>query len=406
MKKVMIVDPSSTPQKLVRSLGYLGYEVISPDFKVVYEAVNSEKPDLIVVPFNIQEKLGLDIVRRIRKADNTSIASIPIIVVSSADKMEIVVNQVNQVKECKVNEFIIDPVNNFGLLIDRITLHISGKVESSWNTLPPLPKAILTETLGAINTMFSLVEKSTVSVSDVTQMKRNKNFSDKDFIPLNDGRAISIGKLWNSFPTKKLDNITKNMNLQIIEKENQIDVLLQSLKEHDNYNFTHCIRVALYLGLLLKHENTDFKDIENHMSQMIMAALLHDIGHTTVDKSLIHKTEKITREELEILKSHAMATEKILLSQKTFSKLVVQTASTAHERLDASGYPRRFDGSKLYPSARMIAVVDAYDAMISKTSYREPLTSEKAFAEIRADSGKFDQNIVNDFESLLKKVGG
>lgn len=406
MKKVLIVDPSSTLPKLARSLGYLGYAVISPDFKDVNEAIHSEKPDLLVVPFNIQEKLGLDIVRKVRKADDASIANTPIIVVSSADKMEVVVDQVNQVKQCKVSEFIIDPVNNFGLLIDRITLHISSRVESSWNTLPPLPKAILTETLVAINTIFSLVEKSTVSVSDVNHMKRNKKFSDKDFIALNDGRAISIGKIWNSFPTQKLNSITENLNIQIIEKEKQIGVLLQSLKDHDNYNFTHCIRVALYLGLLLKHESGDFKDVEDHISQMVMAALLHDIGHTTVDKNLIHKTEKITREELETLKSHALATEKILLSQKIFSKLVVQTASTAHERLDASGYPRGFDGSKLYPSARMIAVVDAYDAMISKTSYRDPLSHEKALAEIRADSAKFDQNIVNDFEVLLNKVGG
>lgn len=406
MKTVFIVDPPSIPPIVGRSLGYYNYQVTSvqPNDNIL-DLLQTEKPDLVLIPFNMRGKPGLDIVRGIRQNPIPTVANTPVIVISDSDKVAVVMDQVKQIKQCNVNEFIIDPAGNIGLLIDRITLHISSRVESSWETLPELPRTILTQTLATINVLFNTIARSSLSASEVSHLKKNKKFNDKDLVQLGNGSAFSIVRLWNSFPMAKFDAIAENMGIQIVEQESHIDVLLRSLREHDNYNFTHCIRVALYLGLLLKHERVGYQDFSYHLSQMIKAALLHDIGHITVDKNLLHKFGEITKDERRVLQEHARSTEKIMLGQKKFSKLTAQTAAASHERLDGSGYPHKFDGAKLYPSARMIAIVDAYDAMSSKTPYRNPLTPVQAFAELRADKGKFDQKLVADFEELLYHMG-
>lgn len=405
MKKVLLVEASSVPPILNRSLDYLNYEVISiPHNDTTLDCVEMHNPNLVLIPFNTQGgKKGLDIVREIRST--SAVEKTPVIVVSNSDRAETLVDQIKQTKQYNVSEFIIDPDRNIGLLIDRITLHVSSRVESAWETLPPLPRAILTETLSAINALFDTVEKCALTVAEISQMKQSKNFISDNFVQLSDGRAISIGKLWNAFSAKRLEEITKNIGLQIVDRENRVDILLQAMYDHDNYNFTHSVRVAVYLGLLLKYERAGYQDFSIHLPQMIMAALLHDIGHTMVDKNLLHKSGEITKDEMAILRGHSGATEKIISSQKGFSKLTAQTAATAHERLDGSGYPYGFDESKLYPSARMIAIVDAYDAMNSKVPYRKTLTPSQAFAELRADSNKFDQRIVDKFEELLHKLG-
>lgn len=405
MKKVLLVDPVSIPPIVNRTLGYLNYEVASAQHDdPILDRILLDKPELVLIPFDLQGKQGLDVVRAIRKNPIPHIANTPVIIVSDADKMDVVIDQVRQTKQCNVNEFIIDPAKNFGLLIDRITLHINNRVESSWETLPRLPKSILTQTLSTVNTLFKAAEISTLSASEVAHLKQNKNFDEKNFVLLSDGRAISIGKLWNSIPIQKIDSLAHEISTQIVDQENRLNVLLQALRDHDNHNFTHSIHVALYLGLLLKHEQAGYQDFNDHLPQMIIAALLHDIGQVTVNKNLTHKSEALSRDELRLLQGHGWATEKILSSQKGFSKLTAQTASAAHERLDGSGYPHRFDASKLYPSARMIAIIDAYAAMTSKTAYRKPLASAQAFAELR-NNAKFDQKIVADFEALIHKMG-
>lgn len=405
MKKILIIDPPSIPPIVHRSLGYLNYEVTETPYNdKTLNCILTTNPDLVLTPFSAQGRLGVDIARKIRQNSNPTIARTPVIMVSHEERVEVLVNQIRQSKQCNVNEFIVSPDRNIGLLMDRIALHISHKAESAWKELPPLPKAILSETLSTINTLSLMVEKSSLSAREVSQMKLNKSFKDEKYVQLNDGRAIFIEKLWTGFSIKNLDTITQNIGAQIIEQENNIDILLKALSDHDNYSFTHSIRVAVYLGLLLKYAHVGLTDFNTHLAQIITGALLHDVGHFTVDKNLLHKPGELSKNELKALQDHALATEKIISSQQGFSKLTVQTASAVHERLDGSGYPNKFNGDKLYPSARMISIVDAYDAMNSKAPYRKPLTPQQAFAELRASGNKFDQKVVDAFEELLHKV--
>ena len=168
--------------------------------------------------------------------------------------------------------------------------------------------------------------------------------------------------------------------------EETTEALANAIDAKDKYTSGHSIRVALYSRRIAREARLPEKTCE----QVYFAALLHDVGKIGVPLEIINKIGKLTDEEYAEIKKHPVFGDQILSSIQTAPYLAVG-ARHHHERYDGRGYPDGLSGEDIPLIARIIAVADAYDAMTSVRSYREPLTREAVKEELRKGIGtQFD----------------
>ena len=135
-------------------------------------------------------------------------------------------------------------------------------------------------------------------------------------------------------------------------------------------------------------------------------ALLHDIGKMGVPDHILLKPDKLTDEEYEIIKKHpAYAYE--LLSPIAFLKPALDIPYCHHERWNGTGYPRGLKGEEIPIAARLFAIVDVWDALLSDRPYRKGWPKDKVREYIRTLAGThFDPKIVEVFLSKIKEASG
>ena len=165
-----------------------------------------------------------------------------------------------------------------------------------------------------------------------------------------------------------------------------ITAFANSIDAKDKYTHGHSSRVAEYSKKLAEMNNKSEQECE----EIYYAALLHDIGKIGVPDSIITKDGKLTDEEFEKIKQHPALGLQILNSITEFPYLSIG-AGGHHERYDGKGYPYHLKGTDIPEIARIVSVADAYDAMSSKRSYRDPIPQQKVREEIVKGSGtQFD----------------
>lgn len=151
---------------------------------------------------------------------------------------------------------------------------------------------------------------------------------------------------------------------------------------------------------------------EWRLDEVVHAALLHDIGKLAVDERILEKPTKLTDEEFAVIKTHPGIGEAIV-SKVLEHKPLAKWIRHHHERMDGRGYPDNLPKSEIPIESRLIAVLDAYDAMTGTSAdghrrlYRDPVSSEKALEELRRCSGtQFDPRVVKAFEAVLRHGKG
>jgi HD-GYP domain-containing protein (c-di-GMP phosphodiesterase class II) len=133
---------------------------------------------------------------------------------------------------------------------------------------------------------------------------------------------------------------------------------------------------------------------EERCEDVRVAASLHDIGKVVVPAEILTKPGSLSTPEYELVKSHAAAAGEIL-SGIEWAGPITQTILQHHERLDGSGYPLGLEGEAIIPEARVLAVADVFEAMVSHRPYRPALPAEAALAELRGGAGaQYDASIV------------
>ena len=188
----------------------------------------------------------------------------------------------------------------------------------------------------------------------------------------------------------KLDNYVgeiedAGLKLKKLTKE-VIVAFANSIDAKDEYTHGHSSRVAEYSKRLATMNGKSDQECD----EIYYAGLLHDIGKIGIPESIITKEGKLTPEEYETIKQHPVLGKQILGSISDFPYLSVG-ALGHHERYDGKGYPEGLKGQDIPEIARIIAVADAYDAMSSKRSYRDPIPQQKVREEIVKGTGtQFD----------------
>lgn len=186
---------------------------------------------------------------------------------------------------------------------------------------------------------------------------------------------------------------------------------LASLAEtRDNETGAHIIRTQYYVRALAKElqsHQTYQQELDDETVELLFkSAPLHDVGKVGIPDAILLKPGKLTDDEFEIMKGHALIGGEALkvaeaqLGSNNFLRLAREIAETHHEKWDGSGYPRKLSGTEIPLSGRLMAVADVYDALISKRVYKPAFSHEKARDIIVDGKGThFDPAIVDAFIS-------
>lgn len=170
----------------------------------------------------------------------------------------------------------------------------------------------------------------------------------------------------------------------------------------DNDTGGHIMRISDYGCELAKALGLSAKEIEVFR----FASPMHDIGKIATPDSILKKEGKLTPEEFEVMKSHTVIGARMFDgSASPILKAASEICRAHHERWDGLGYPYGLKGDQIPLFARILTLVDVFDALVSKRCYKEAWSFEDALKHIKAQAGKqFDPHLVNAFLKIQPQI--
>ena len=199
-----------------------------------------------------------------------------------------------------------------------------------------------------------------------------------------------------------------NASEKILQTSEEVmDIMEQCLSENeagfhsltlitnkDYYTYTHSVNVGLYCmsyGIKTKMGPNDTRELG-------LGGMLHDVGKSKIDASLINKNGKLTDEEFQIIKSHSSLGKELLESMQCYGNNVVRMADEHHEKFKGNGYPNGLVGEEISNFARICKVMDVYDALTTRRSYKKALAPFEALTIMGKQMvDEFDFNILGNF---------
>lgn len=235
------------------------------------------------------------------------------------------------------------------------------------------------------------------------KIRKNCENTPTDTIPL----SIALGTSSKNTCSRNIDDLLKEAEDRVYREKLinsrggrsfMIDSLQESLGQKHPQTEEHTDRVVKYakrLGSRLKLRN-------DKLNELILLAKLHDIGKIGIPDDILLRPGKLNEEEFSIMKTHTEKGYRIAKSNPEIEP-VAKCILAHHERYDGTGYPLGLKGEDIPLLARIICVVDSYDAMTSNRSYRAKISKEGAINELKRCSGsQFDPYIVEVFLEEIK----
>lgn len=153
------------------------------------------------------------------------------------------------------------------------------------------------------------------------------------------------------------------------------------LREEDDYTYTHCLNVSILSNIFAKW----LKLTEEQIKEVTIAGLLHDVGKMKIDNNILNKPSKLTPEEFEIIKQHTTLGYETIKNQ-SINNSIKSGVLFHHEKMDGSGYPLGITQEQIPLYAKIIGIVDIYDAMTSKRSYHDRFSPFKVIRMFEQES--------------------
>lgn len=213
-----------------------------------------------------------------------------------------------------------------------------------------------------------------------------------------------------------LEDLVQERTAELIKTQALTIHALASLAEaRDNETGNHILRTQHYVKRLAEQLSSDtrFKTVlsDDIIATLYKSAPLHDIGKVGIPDRILLKPGRLDHDEFEIMKQHATigaeaiaAAEKQAGSGNCFLQTAREIAQFHHEKWDGSGYPQGLQGSEIPLSARLMAIADVYDALVSKRIYKPPFSHEKAVSIILEGRGShFDPDMTDAFAALQQE---
>jgi HD-GYP domain-containing protein (c-di-GMP phosphodiesterase class II) len=179
------------------------------------------------------------------------------------------------------------------------------------------------------------------------------------------------------------------------------EALAEALDARDRYTAGHSLRVADYAHAVAQELRLPDRDVEI----IRLAAWLHDVGKIGIPDAILLKPGPLTPEEIGLVKLHPQIGRRILERAPGFEPLL-DPVELHHENFDGTGYPYGLAGERIPLAARVIRVVDAFDAMTTDRAYRPAFTAESALKQIETGSGReFDPRCAVALLIIVRRRG-
>ena len=206
-----------------------------------------------------------------------------------------------------------------------------------------------------------------------------------------------------------MDQLYKN------ERDNRLMVLILShiVEFRNGESGSHILHIHVLTKMLLEHlnETSDKYNLSpSEINLISIASALHDIGKITVPSAILNKPGRLTSEEFEIMKQHALKGAEMLKSLEMYQserlvEIAYQICRWHHERYDGSGYPDGLVGDDIPIAAQVVAIADVYDALTSVRCYKLAVPHEMAMQMIiRGECGAFNPEILKCLEEIAPYV--
>ncbi|MBQ4800230.1 HD-GYP domain-containing protein [Pseudoalteromonas sp. MMG006] len=199
-----------------------------------------------------------------------------------------------------------------------------------------------------------------------------------------------------SLNVKVLDEIASEIVSSVFRNANAMSILTR-IKDKHSYNWRHMINCAIFTAVFAKYLGYE----EPLVQELAMGALLHDLGQAKLPQGIFSKPSKVTNNELIAIKKHVAQGLGLVKGEKGITPLMLDMIVNHHERLDGSGYPRAIQGDKISRPARIMAIVDVYDAMTADRPHQDGDEPINALRYLLANKHMFDAELVQHFIKCL-----
>lgn len=196
-------------------------------------------------------------------------------------------------------------------------------------------------------------------------------------------------------------------NTPIYNEKKDFEVYLKALitqiDSKDHYTARHSMNVMNYALKIYETMFESFKDVDNEaklkdVKDIAVASLFHDVGKCNTPDEILKKKGKLESEEMKVIRHHPVDTGRLL--RKYYNNRIAEIAENHHERIDGSGYPFGLSGHELSTEAKILAVVDAFDAMTTDRGYN----NVKSFADAAEELYNLPHLFDHEVASVLKRL--
>ena len=209
--------------------------------------------------------------------------------------------------------------------------------------------------------------------------------------------------------------VQKRTKELVLTRDITINALIGLLEVRDIESCNHTKRTQWMIKALCEQlaKEEPYREIlsDVYIKEIFETAPLHDIGKVGIPDSILLKPGKLTFEEFEIMKLHtiyginALKCEVVEDSIPSFVKTAIECIGGHHEKYDGSGYPKGLKGDDIPLPGRLMAIIDVYDALISKRVYKSAFKHEEALLLIKEERGKhFDPSLVDAFFAIEEQI--
>lgn len=182
-----------------------------------------------------------------------------------------------------------------------------------------------------------------------------------------------------------------------LESSKSVSISLEALKVSDEYTFKHSVDVgsmAMIIARKLGETNKFVQDIA-------LAGVLHDLGKSKIPLEILNKPAKLDPDEWEVMKQHSVFSYRLIQDIDSIPLEVKKAVLEHHENEDGTGYPMGIKGDQICKMAKILAVADVYDALVTERPYKEAKNPADALEMILGMSNKFDLEILKVFISCV-----
>ncbi len=175
---------------------------------------------------------------------------------------------------------------------------------------------------------------------------------------------------------------------------------LMKINNHDYYTFTHSVNVStMSLALAMAHGITDKADL----ADIGLGSIMHDLGKAKVGSDIINKPGKLSDSEFRAMQNHVTLGYEMLKGNKDIPERAFYPLLQHHEKLSGRGYPNKLQPDQIHLFGRISAIMDIYDALTTKRSYKKAMTPFEALSLISKNESDFDKHVFGTFVQLISK---